>query len=109
MMRHAIAARLAGRIRLLYSARTPGDFAYLPELRGMARRGEIELSLTATRSMTPRWRGSKGRIVPPQLALLVDDPATLCFVCGPASMVDDVPPMLRKLGVEESRILLEDW
>lgn len=109
MIRHAILARIPGRFRLLYSARTPDDFAYLPELRAMTRRGEIELSLTATREMTPRWRGSKGRIVPPQLALLVDDPATLCFVCGPASMVEDVPPMLRKLGIEKSRILLEDW
>jgi NAD(P)H-flavin reductase len=109
MIRHATAARVPGRIRLLYSARTPDDFAYLPELRGMARRGEIELSLTATRAMSPRWRGSKGRIVPPQLALLVDDPATLCFICGPASMVETVPPLLRQLGVESSRILLEDW
>lgn len=109
MIRHAIAARVPGRIRLLYSARTPDDFAYLPELRGMSRRGEIELSLTATRHMTPRWRGAKGRIVPPQLALLVDDPATLCFICGPASMVEDIPPLLGQLGVEKSRILLEDW
>ena len=109
MIRHAIEARVPGRIRLLYSARTPDDFAYLSELRGMARRGDIELSLTATRAMTPRWRGSKGRIVPPQLALLVDDPATLCFICGPASMVEDIPPMLRQLGVEKSRVLLEDW
>jgi len=109
MIRHALAARVPGRMRLLYSARTPVDFAYLPELRGMAGRGEIELSLTATREMTPRWRGAGGRIIPPQLALLVDDPATLCFVCGPASMVDDVPPMLRKLGIEKGRILLEDW
>lgn len=109
MIRHAIAARVMGRLRLLYSARSPDDFAYLPELRGMARRGDIELSLTATRHMTPRWRGSKGRIVPPQLALLVDDPVTLCFICGPASMVEDIPPLLRQLGVERSRILLEDW
>ena len=109
MIRHALAARVPGRIRLLYSARTPEDFSYLPELRGMARRREIELSLTATRHMTPRWRGSRGRILPAQLALLVDDPATLCFICGPASMVEDIPPLLRQLGVEKSRILLEDW
>ena len=109
MIRHAIAARIPGRLRLLYSARTPRDFAYLSELRGMARRGEIDLALTATRDMTPRWRGARGRIVPPQLAVLVEDPATLCFVCGPASMVEDIPPLLRRLGVDKSRILLEDW
>ena len=39
MIRHAVLSRQPGRIRLLYSARTPHDFAYLPELRGMARRG----------------------------------------------------------------------
>lgn len=109
MIRHALAAGVPGRLRLLYSARTPHDFAFLPELRGLARRGAIELSLAATREMTPRWKGAKGRILKPQLALLVDDPATLCFVCGPASMVDAVPPMLHELGVEKSRILLEDW
>ena len=109
MIRHAILSRRPGRIRLLYSARTPQDFAYLPELRGMARREEIGLSLTATREMTPRWRGARGRIVAAQLSTLVDDPATLCFVCGPASMVADVPLILRELGIDRTRILLEDW
>jgi ferredoxin-NADP reductase len=109
MIRHAVLSRQPGRIRLLYSARTPHDFAYLPELRGMARRGEIGLSLTATREMTPRWRGARGRIVAAQLSALVEDPATLCFVCGPASMVAEVPLMLRELGVDRTRILLEDW
>ncbi len=109
MIRHAVLSRQTGRIRLLYSARTPHDFAYLPELRGMARRQEIGLSLTATREMTPRWRGARGRIVAAQLSGLVEDPATLCFVCGPASMVAEVPLLLRELGIDRNRILLEDW
>ena len=109
MIRHAVLSGRPGRIRLLYSARTPHDFAYLPELRGMARREEIGLALTATREMTPRWRGARGRIVAAQLAALVDDPATLCFVCGPASMVAEVPLILRDLGIDRTRILLEDW
>ena len=109
MIRHAVLSRQPGRIRLLYSARTPHDFAFLPELRGMARRQEIGLSLTATREMTPRWRGDRGRIVAAQLLGLVEDPATLCFVCGPASMVAEVPLLLRELGIDRNRILLEDW
>jgi len=108
MIRHAVLARTPGRLRLLYSARTPRDFAYLPELRGMVRRGELELWLAATREVGPRWRGERGRIAAGQLARLVDDPATLCFVCGPAAMVADVPPMLEALGVEKTRIRLED-
>jgi NAD(P)H-flavin reductase len=109
MIQHAVLSNLPGQFRLLYSARTPKDFAYLPELRGMARGGAIALSLTATREFPPRWRGGRGRIAPSQLALLLDDPATLCFVCGPAAMVADVPPMLQELGIDRSRIRLEDW
>jgi ferredoxin-NADP reductase len=33
----------------------------------------------------------------------------LCFVCGPAAMVDDVPRMLMNLGVEPERIRIEEW
>jgi NAD(P)H-flavin reductase len=97
------------RISVLYSARTPDDFAYGPELRRLARRGEISLVLTATRQSTPRWRGKRGRIAPGELALLVDDAATLCFVCGPATMVADVPVMLQDLGIDRARIRIEEW
>lgn len=109
MIRHAILAGIRGRLRLLYSARTPRDFAYLAELRGMVKRGELDMWLSATREVGPKWRGERGRINIAQLAHLVDDPATLCFVCGPAAMVADVPPLLQALGVEAKRIRLEDW
>ena len=110
MLRHARAIGHRGRISLLYSARTPADFAYRGELRGMARRGDLRLMLTATRSAADdRWRDGRGRITSAQLRLLLDDPATLCFVCGPAAMVDDVPRMLRELGVDGRRIRIEEW
>jgi len=109
MIRHAVLTGHAGRISLLYSARTPADFAYLTELRRMERQGQLHLSTTATREIPVRWRGARGRIVADQLALLVEDPATLCFVCGPATMVSAVPPMLVALGIDRSRIRLEDW
>ena len=109
MIRHAILTGRAGRISLLYSARTPADFAYLAELRRMDREGQLHLSTTATREIPVRWRGARGRIVADQLAPLVEDPSTLCFVCGPAAMVSDVPPMLEALGIDRTRIRLEDW
>lgn len=109
MIRQAVLTRRQARMRLLYSARTPSDFAYARELRGMARRGEIELALTATREMPARWRGARGRIAAAQLAALVDSPATLAFVCGPAAMVAEVPPLLRRLGIPEGRIRVEKW
>jgi NAD(P)H-flavin reductase len=110
MLRHARAVGQHGTFSVLYSARTPEDFSYRGELRGMARRGEIQLLLTATRGVHERWRGRQGRITSAELASLISDPDdTLCFVCGPAAMVDEVPQLLRQLGVDRSKILLEDW
>jgi ferredoxin-NADP reductase len=109
MIRHALNVRQPGRFRLLYSARTPTDFAFLPELRGLAFRKRIELALTATREVPDRWRGDRGRITADRLAALIASPETLCFVCGPAAMVDDVPRMLQQLGIEKRRIRIEEW
>jgi CDP-4-dehydro-6-deoxyglucose reductase len=109
MIRQAVLSGQTGKLRLLYSARTPADFAYLPELRKLARAKRLDLAITATREVAARWRGDRGRITRDRLAPLIDTPETLCFVCGPASMVDDVPPMLRELGVQEARIRIEEW
>ena len=109
MIRHAILTRQPGRLRLVYSARTPGEFAYLPELRAMVRDRELEMQLTATREVGPRWRGERGRIAAGRLPAFVDHPETLCFVCGPAAMVNDVPLMLTHAGVDAARIRVEQW
>jgi ferredoxin-NADP reductase len=109
MICHALQAGVPGRLHLLYSARTPADFAYLREMRRYAREGRLELALNATREMAPRWRGQRGRITADQLAPLVEDPETLCFVCGPTAMVDDVPRMLMQMGIERKRIRVEEW
>jgi NAD(P)H-flavin reductase len=109
MLVHAVAGGAGGRIRVLYSARSPLEFAYARDLRAMARKGDIEVVFTATREVPQLWRGLRGRIAPAQLAAMVDDPSTLCFVCGPTAMVADVPPMLRKLGIGENCIHVEKW
>jgi ferredoxin-NADP reductase len=109
MIRQAVLARRPARMRLLYSARTPADFSYARELRAMARRREIEVTFTATREAPGRWRGGRGRIAVEQLRPLIDDRETLCFVCGPTSMVEDVPLILVSLGIPRGRIRLEEW
>ena len=70
---------------------------------------QFQLTTTATRELSARWRGAQGRIAAAQLTPLVESPDTLCFVCGPAAMVSEVPPMLQALGIDRSRIRLEDW
>ena len=40
-----------------------------------------------------------------ELAPLVHDPRTLCFVCGPQALVDEMPGLLQSLGVPRERVL----
>ncbi len=91
-------------MRLLYSAKTAEDFAYLPELGKMASRHGLELRLHVTREAP-----GTGRVGLTQLAPLVDAGDTLCFVCGPESMVAEVPRMLLELGIDRGRIRVEEW
>jgi NAD(P)H-flavin reductase len=109
MIRHARSIGYDGRVWLLYSARTPSDFAFQRELRGMARRRELDLVLTATREFAGRWRGNRGRMAADLLAPVVSAAPARCFVCGPSAMVADVPPILRGLGVPDGRIHVEQW
>jgi len=109
MLRHALQIPHAN-VGLLYSARTPDDFAYESELRALADAGHIELRQTVTRAGdTIDWRGARGRIGRVELGQLVHDAETLCFVCGPPALVDEVPKLLEEIGVCRSRIRIEEW
>jgi NAD(P)H-flavin reductase len=108
MLRHAL--RIPHQhIGLFYSARTPDEFAYEHELRSLATTGEIELRQTVTRSTDEAWAGPRGRWGREALEELVHDPATLCFICGPPALVDEVPKILGDLGVPVSQIKKEEW
>ncbi len=96
-------------IGLLYSARTPGELAYEHELRTLAAERRIELTLTVTREAADDWSGARGRIGRDDLAPLVHDPATLCFLCGPPALVDQMPRLLEALGIPPARIRIEEW
>lgn len=97
-------------VGVLYSARTPSEFAYESELRGLADRKEIELQLRVTREVGPEdWSGTRGRIGREDLAPLVHGRATLCFICGPPALVQEIPQVLEDLGVPRSRIRTEEW
>jgi NAD(P)H-flavin reductase len=108
MLRHALAIPHHA-IGLFYSARTPDEFAYESEFRALADSGQIELRQTVTRSSGDDWTGARGRIGRSALQELVHDPATLCFICGPPALVDEMPKLLEELGVPRSRIRLEEW
>lgn len=108
MVRHALAVGVND-IAVVYSARTSEEFAFESELRELAASGRIALRLTVTREADSRWRGPRGRIDAALLANLLHDRTTLCFVCGPRALVDDVPRTLNALGVPTESIRVEEW
>jgi ferredoxin-NADP reductase len=110
MLQHALLQLPDAVIGLLYSVRTPDDFAFEGELSALADAGRIELRQTVTRAAEARgWRGARGRIGRAELAELVHGPETLCFVCGPRTLVEDMPKLLEELGVARPRIRIEEW
>ena len=108
MLRHAL-NEPHRQIGLFYSARTPDEFAYERELQSLAREGRIELRQTVTRVVPEDWNGTRGRIRRDELAPLIHDSATMCFICGPPALVDEVPRLLDELGVPRQRIRIEEW
>jgi ferredoxin-NADP reductase len=109
MLRHALNVP-HDQIGLLYSARTPSEFAYEQELRALAEQHLIELELRVTREVTAgSWDGTRGRLARADLAPLVHGRETLCFVCGPPALVQEIPRTLEDLGVPRQRIRTEEW
>ena len=62
-----------------------------------------------TRATDADWTGPRGRLNRDALEELVHDPATLCFVCGPRALVDEMPGTLSELGIPAHRIRIEEW
>lgn len=107
MILEALHAGTQGSLALVYSARTPDEFAYIDELRGLADEGRLALTLTLTGDAAD-WTHSRGRAGAAHLSDLVT-PSTLAFVCGPPAMVAELPAALVSLGLPRERVRTEDW
>lgn len=110
MLDHLLRRQSAQRISLLYSARRSDEFAFIDELRGYSDAGQVELHQTVTRDDSISWTGRRGRIGRDHFeAVLHEADATICFVCGPASLVNESVATLKALGVPERQIRTEEW
>jgi sulfhydrogenase subunit gamma (sulfur reductase) len=110
MLDHAMRRHPAEQISLLYSTRRSDEFAFVEELRAHERAGRLELHQTVTRDDSTSWDGRRGRIGRSHFETVLHDPkATLCFVCGPPSLVSDSAATLRELGVPDALIRTEGW
>jgi ferredoxin-NADP reductase len=108
MLHEALWTHPHARFDVLYSARSPDEFAYGDELAALAAQGRIALLQTVTRPGERPWTGERGRITSEHVADMVDADA-LCFVCGPHTFVEAMLPLLGGAGVAADRIRVEDW
>ncbi|MEQ1573426.1 MAG: FAD-binding oxidoreductase [Vicinamibacterales bacterium] len=110
MIDHALRRHASHRVSVLYSARRADEFAFIDELRLHALDRRIELHQTVTRDEGAGWQGLRGRIGRREFETVLHEPAsTLCFVCGPPSMVAESVAVLRALGVPDALIRTEQW
>ena len=109
MLWHVLLAERDGQVALIYSVRSPDEFAYMQEFQRLEDEGRIEFRHTVTRAATEGWLGRQGRIDVRCLDGLIDPGKTLCFVCGPPTLVGELRPQLRELGVKDDQIRIENW
>lgn len=96
-------------IGVIYSARSPDEFAFRPELTALQQAGRITAHFTITRDEGAAWPGRRGRI---DRALIENALPTLearCLVCGPPQLVNDAKSLLEILGVPRDRIVTEQY
>ena len=110
MLDHALRRHPSRKVSLLYSTRRSDEFAFVEEWREHERTGRLELHQTVTRDDSTAWGGRRGRIGRDHFEAVLHEPAsTLCFVCGPPSLVSDSAAMLHSLGVPAGSIRTEGW
>ena len=109
MIAHALEEGYPGRLVLVYSVRSERDLAFADEFAAWADAGRVAFRTLVTRGETSSPATWRGRLDRTRLATLVTDPETLCYLCGPESLLEEVPAMLGELGVARSRIRVESW
>ena len=107
MIHQAIYDRHRAPLSLVYSARSPNEFAYLTDLQQLAHTGRLNLTLTLT-GQADDWLHARGRASAEHLARAVQ-PGAVAFICGPSAMVAEVPVALGALGVNRDQIRTENW
>jgi ferredoxin-NADP reductase len=100
MVRQARQNDLSDRVRLVVSARTPGDLYYADELPGP------ETTIVYTRETPPSWPRPPGRLSGHDLAPALLPGAT-SYVCGSPGFADAAGSLLVGLGVPVDSIRVE--
>lgn len=109
LLRELAHARDPRPVSLVYGARLPSLVVCRDEIEALKERLDLATRYFAEED-APGWSGERGAIRLDELAgaLRGAPPArSLCFVCGPPSMMQAVERRLRALGVPEAQIVAE--
>lgn len=109
LAREARARGHCGPRHLLYSVKDADDVAYAGELERWEHDHGGQAIVTVTRHAPDGSSARRGRIDLALLRTFVGQEAPLCFLCGPASMVDDLTHHLSQLGVPADHVRTELW
>jgi ferredoxin-NADP reductase len=94
---------------LLYTVRSADDIAYATELERWPEDHGGRAVVTVTRNAPEGYVGRRGRIDAALVRPLVGATMPLCFLCGPAPMVEELTHLLSQLGVPADRVRTEQW
>lgn len=92
------------RAALVYSARCHDDLAFAEELAALAEAGRLDLHVTITREPDVASPWHRGRVDTRLLQRALPSRDAHCYICGPASFVDDMAAAIAALGVPPDRI-----
>lgn len=110
MIRFILDRELSTKIKLIFSARTPKDFAFSAEFnRWAADHPNFHSIYTVTRPGDDPWTGRIGRIDPDLLREHRGGASALYYLCGPDPMIKETAEGLRNLGIPEGSIRSERW
>ena len=109
MVWETLATRADVGIGLIYSARSPEEFAYRDQLSALAADGRIGLRLTTTREAGSDWMGGRGRADEALIRSMLKSSETRCLLCGPPLLVKDAATTLRAAGVPDALIVSETF
>lgn len=109
IIRYLLETGYEGTVRLIYSARTSGDFAFKAELdRLQSLHPNFRCLYTVTRK-DEGWAGRTGRIDRTVFNEALTNTETRYFICGPDAMIREVRELLDSLGVPLHAVRAERW
>jgi len=103
-----VASGVTAPMTLVYSARTPDEFACGDELLALSAEAPLEVHLTVTRDDgTPVGRARTGRVNDALLRAALPSTDAWCLVCGPGGFVQTSITTLREMGIGAEQIVIE--